>query len=70
MGGWAWWAADRGIEFEEFRAKVHDIDRSESRTGSYHLTDDGAPQAPLATTFPPDGRLVLTLVPLPAAQVG
>jgi hypothetical protein len=32
---------DRGIEFDEFQQKIRDIDRSESRTGSYLLTDSG-----------------------------
>lgn len=36
--------SDRGIEFDEFHQKLGDIDRSEARSGSYHLTESGSLQ--------------------------
>lgn len=38
------WPSDRGVEFDEFQQKLGDIDRSEARPGSYHLTDSGSLQ--------------------------
>lgn len=37
-------ASDRGILFDEFQQKLGEIDRSEARPGSYHLTDEGVLQ--------------------------